>query len=279
MTLPYGEPPKLANQSCLDEKLDLFSNFESTYIIEQEFDTLVFPTTPVLPKDRQISFFINGSSYWLDLQHLLIEWDLQILNSDNSVVATGRVAKARVPAAAAVTADDGTRAEVPAVAAYGGCAFENNIAHTLIKNCSFRLNGVQTACSNNLYAESAWINTVLGYSAETRNTRLECQGYVGERDLLSTDVSGVDGHATRMLKTNNGKHLYVATTLNTPLCAQKRLIAPLVSVQIDLQLNSDSFCLRTSEANPSFYYAIQKVNLVCRKIKTTDSFTANFEPV
>ena len=58
---------------------------------------------------------------------------------------------------------------------------------------------------------------------------------------------------------------------------QPRLLIPLTTVNIDLDLCSDEFLLRTSIPNRKFQYRIMKASLNCRRVKLTDSFQAKME--
>ena len=127
MSIPVGSPPAKAGLSCLDEQLDFFDTPEVSYVRERIFDVVVPPITPILPTDKQISFYIPGSSYFLDLSHLMIEFELLLQTTDGNNVARGQTARA---------ASDGPP-PVTARTYYGSCTVENSIATSLIKNIDF----------------------------------------------------------------------------------------------------------------------------------------------
>ena len=267
MSIPVGSPPAKAGLSCLDEQLDFFDTPEVSYVRERIFDVVVPPITPILPTDKQISFYIPGSSYFLDLSHLMIEFELLLQTTDGNNVARGQTAR---------VASDGPP-PVTARAYYGSCTVENSIATSLIKNIDFRVNNVSTNPTHGLYAQTHFLINTLSYSQEYRNNRLELAGYEDEANFLSTEVSGRDRHAKSIVKTSNGQRLYVSTALLTPLTTQKKYLANLCNVNIDITLNSDAFCLRTPITPPNFQLLVQSAVLNVRKVRLIDSFVAKFE--
>ena len=267
MSILVGSPPTVAGESCLDEKLNFFDNPGISYVIEKEIDIIVPPITPITETDKQISFYIPGSSYFLDLSQLMLELELQVQNADGSNV--------RAPQAA-VEAVVGPP-PVAAIPYYASCTVENSIATTIIRDCDMRINNVSTSPVHGLYAQTHFLINTLSYSQEFRNNRLELAGYEDEANFLSVDIAGYDRHAKYLEKTANGRRLFVMTALLTPLSTQKKLLVNLCNVNIDFTLNSDAFCLRSGDANPNYRLALKKAELNVRKIKVIDSWVANFE--
>ena len=170
-TIPLGKVPGPLDVGCEDEKLDLFTVPETTHLYERVFDFCVSPQQPITAFQRQIDFIIPPSSYWTDLQHLMIEWELSIVQADGTALPNARAAvaaKALVPARLEIPAGSPggpfpAQPEIPAVDAvteYASAALENSIASTLIKQIDFQLNQVNVSSLTGNYAVTHYLMQV-----------------------------------------------------------------------------------------------------------------------
>ena len=264
MAVPIGNPPSETDSTCWDSRIDFFTKPSTSFSIEKTFDTLQSPSTPVQKYDKFIEFNIPRSPFFIDLSHLMVEWELGIETGDGRPlpdITTGRAAEGANPA----------------VPAYLGAAYEQCAASTILRDVDIRLNNVNCSPMHGMYAIQHYLCNILSYNSDTRNSRLELTGFVNERNLESTEIGGYDGHALRSEFCSGGKSLFVSTALLTPMTSQPRLLIPLIDVYVGLTINSDQFCLRSGMANPDFRMIIKKCNLNLRKIKLYDSLTNEIE--
>lgn len=174
-TISLGKVPGPLDVGCEDERLDLFSVPQTTHLYERVYDFCVSPQQPITGFQRQIDFLIPPSSYWTDLQHLMIEWEISIVQADGTALPNARAAvaaSALVPARSEIPADQPggpfpAQPAIPAVAAvteYASAAVENSIASTLIKQIDFQMNQVNVSSLTGNYAVTHYLLQVSLYS-------------------------------------------------------------------------------------------------------------------
>ena len=270
MAFPLADPPSNA-ETCLDERLDFFTRPETKYVIERTFDCTIAPKSLLRPEDRRLEFEIPISSFFTDLSRLNIEWVLSIVDADGNALNNVRQAVAEIPAA------DGNP-RVPAVTAYTACGFEQQIAQSIMKQVDFRINGTSLAPLHNNYFISAYIGTLLNYSQTSRTSYLEGKvGWFDEKNLEETTGIGFDGHARRVKLTDGGKKLYCSSAFFVGICQQSKLLLPLCTINIDIDLNDNATVLRSGETNPQFKYKVEKAEICCRRVKMLDSYQQQIE--
>ena len=285
MSIQLGDPPSDDN-SCYDISTNFFEKPPSVYTIERVFDTVVAPSTLLRKSDRRIEFSLPASSFATDLSRMTVEFCLAIVDGDDNALPACSKPTAAQAAVAAVPANPAADPPVvavpakPAVAAtpgFTGCAFEQFFSSCLIRNLDMRINNVSVSPLHNTYPYISYIASLMSYTAETRGSRLEAGGWVDELDLKNTDFAGYDAYAKRLKFTENNKYAFVTSSLFLPLCMQSRLLLPLCSINLDMDLVSDEFILRTGETNPSFKYQVIKASLNCRRVKLADNFQQKME--
>ena len=285
MSFPLADPPN-DDESCYDLKTNWFEKPGSNYTIDRVFDTEISPSTLLRPEARRIEYVIPPSSFCTDLSQCTLDFCISIVDENGAALPPCSQPTAEVPERAAVAADPSAdppilaqpfQARVPATPGFAGVSLENMVTGTLVKCLDFRINQVSLSPLHNTAPYIAYISTLLNFSSEARGSRLENVGWCDEKDLHNTDYRGYDGFAKRLKWTEDNKYFYCSTALFVGMAMQPRLLIPLTTVNIDLDLCSDEFLLRTSIPNRKFQYRIMKASLNCRRVKLTDSFQAKME--
>ena len=110
--------------TCIDSRINFFEKPKTQYFVEQCFETVVNPQTRLGPFDKNIEFFVPGSSHFIQPSEMRLEFSLRILDEDGDVLNP-------------LTAPN-PRAEPP-VAGFSAAALENGIGACIIKNLDIRL--------------------------------------------------------------------------------------------------------------------------------------------
>ena len=111
----------------------------------------------------------------------------------------------------------------------------NNIAHSIFKQITVRLNGTLISPQMDTYHYKAYIETLLNYSRDDGNTILMPQGWFNAIDLpdtLSTDQLNTD-HAS--FKAMSNKYQHVVTTLKEELdrfAGKKRILCVVPHIEV-----------------------------------------------
>ena len=147
-------------------------------------------------------------------------------------------------------------------------AHVNNWLHSLFSQVDVYLNGTLVTPSSNTYPFRAYVDTVLSYGDEAKNTQLASQlcykdtaGYI--------DATTVDGGNTGLVE----RRRYIAESriiemmgrLHVDLFLQDRFLPNCVSVKIRLVRSKDAFSLMAGGQNPDYKVQIVDAVLFPRK--------------
>jgi hypothetical protein len=151
----------------------------------------------------------------------------------------------------------------------------NNMLHSLFSQVDVSLNGIQITDSTNTYSFRAYIEDVLSYGLEAKQSHLTCglfyKDEAGKMD--SNDPNDADsntGLKTRSSFTAKSIEVDLVGRLHTDIFFQSRYMINEVNIKIKLTRNKDSFCLMSSEVE---LYRIKIVSAVMRirKVKIASS--------
>ena len=151
----------------------------------------------------------------------------------------------------------------------------NNTLHSLFSQVDVSLNGVQITDSTNTYSFRAYIEDVLSYGLEAKQSHLTCglfyKDEAGKMDSNDQSVADVNsGLKTRSSFTAESRGSGFGWSSSYRYFFQSRYMINEINVKIKLTRNKDSFCLMTSEDEQ---YRIKIVNAVMRirKVKVSSS--------
>ena len=139
----------------------------------------------------------------------------------------------------------------------------NNCLHFLFSQVDVYLNDTLVKPSSNTYPFRAYVDTVLSYGAEAKNTQLTSQLWykytAGHMDSTTVD-SGNTGLVERRMHIWESRVVEMMGRLNVDLFLQDRILLNGVSVNIRLVRSKDAFSLIASAQNP--VYKVQTVDEV-----------------
>ena len=154
------------------------------------------------------------------------------------------------------------------LAADTAVAHVNNWLHSLFSQVDVYLNDTLVTPSSNTYPFRAYVDTVLSYGAEAKNTQLTSQ-------LWYTDTAGhidattVDGGNTGLIErrrhTAESRIVEMMGRLHVDLFLQYRFLLNGVSVKIRLVSSKDAFSLMAGGQNPDYKVQIVDAVLFARK--------------
>ena len=171
---------------------ECFAHFDTPltdYTVEQVYSEPYFPTTPVEASTKMISYDIPLSPFFTDLSETVIGMASKIL------LASG----ANLPPAV----KDG----------YGAAGFAQNPGSSIFKDLHVSLNDVAITSSCNNYSILAYLENLLFYSRETKESKMEASGYYPEAKPSNMNALGLDGFAKRYAKTAESAELELESKL------------------------------------------------------------------
>ena len=162
---------------------------------------------------------------------------------------------------AAVTTDAGTNLEADEQVA-PGC----NFLHTLWSQCDLFLNGTLMTRSNNNYPYRAYIESLLSFGKEAKDSQLSsilwyrnAVEHFDERDDANL------GNTKRKELAANSRQIDVIGRLHLDLAIQNRYLLNGVEIRIRLIRPKNQFCRHGNNANTKV--SLKDVALFCRKVK------------
>ena len=231
------------NQSkeSIHEGLDLFF-IPPTQTAVQDGAFVEYHPLATLAPDAPIEFSISGSTTdYLDLSNTFLQLDTKLLNPDGSDIAAG--------------------------ADVAPC---NNFLHSLISQVDISLNDTVITSSENTYAYRAYLETLLDYGRECKESQLTAQLYHKDTAGHVNDTRGANnlGLVARRAEAAQSRVIEMMGRLHTDITHQTRYILPGVRVKIRLIPTRRTFHLMKDAAVAEDVRAIiTRASLFVRKLK------------
>ena len=145
-----------------------------------------------------------------------------------------------------------------------------------------KINDTSISALNGCYPILGYLQTLLFFSPDTKNSKLERQGFYIESNPNDNNAFGFDGFAKRFDFTKESRLYHLETPIFHGLCQQSRLIPAMVKLYLALDLAEPTYCIisgvpTSAAANSLFKFVIKNPILRLKRIKTLDSFAAKFE--
>lgn len=230
----------LHKDSCLGvlSQLDIFAVPTSETSLDRS-NWIEYKPISSLTDDGAIEFVISGTtSEYIDLSETLLYIKCQIVKNNNDLpVEADKIAPV------------------------------NNFLHSLFSQVDVYLNGKLITPSNNTYAYRAYLENLLNYGKEAKESYLSSSVWfedsAGEFDTL--DVAN-KGYISRRELTKGGKQFDMIGRLHSDIFNQERYLISDVEVRIKLVRSKNSFSLMTATGlNPKVH--LLDTSLVVRKVK------------
>ena len=144
----------------------------------------------------------------------------------------------------------------------------NNWLHSLFSQVDVYLNDTLVTPSSNTYPFRTYVDTVLSYGAEAKNTKLTSQLWykdtAGHMDVTTVD-GGNTGLIERQRHVAESRIVEMMGRLHVDLFLQDRFLLNGVSVKIRLVRSKDAFSLMAGGQNPDYKVQIVDAVLFARK--------------
>ncbi|CAF2068692.1 unnamed protein product [Rotaria magnacalcarata] len=195
--------------------------------------TQISPVAQINSHDGPVDFMIpTATAYFLSPSDIKMYLRGTIVNQDNTAVGAG---------------DD--------------VFLENNFLHTLFSKVEIFLNDQTTAVSTCHYAYRSYLENLLNYDTDTKQTVLQKEGFFAQPEIAAQQTR---------FKALTNKTIEVYGNLHTDFTLQPRLLMSGINVKIRFTRTKPQFYVRaeTDDArNENPYFKIQEVYLYIRRVQ------------
>ena len=149
----------------------------------------------------------------------------------------------------------------------------NNFLHSLFRQCSITLNGVNITPSSDLYNYRAYLETLLTYGTDAANTHLTtAYWYLDTGDVIAAnDPNAADaknkGFVERWNRQKQSKVTELYGRLHSDLCNVPQFLLPGVRLHVKLTKAKDDFFLMNANADSKTVFKFLDAELVVRRIR------------
>ena len=134
--------------------------------------------------------------------------------------------------------------------------------------------------STSTYPFKCYLETLLSYNADAKNTHLETSFFYKEKpgtEAYSKLSQGEGGYKDRSLKVKNEKKLYFSTQIYVDFFNTRRFLPPGVEIKLRFVRNQDSFSIVTESATKYKIKVYPKLKLIVRKIVPSEELLAKHQ--
>ena len=147
----------------------------------------------------------------------------------------------------------------------------NNIVSSLFSQIDVTLNGTLVSTSNNLHAYQSYLETLLNYGGDSKNSQLQLGLYAKDQDggVGEHDPKNNTALKERVELFKSSNVVEVIGKIHSDLFHQGKLILNGVPIKISMHRNRAEFCLLSTADNADFKIAIVEAVLKLRKVQLT----------
>jgi hypothetical protein len=159
---------------------------------------------------------------------------------------------------------------------------ENLPLHTLFSQVDLELNGKVVSSSTSTYAYRAYMETLLTYGADAKNSWLTASGWYDSPTLgpnpLASGGDQPDGLQQLMNIFGSGKEVTFMGRLHADMCNQDRFLIPGVNIDLRFIRNNDKFIiLRPTDFTENYKIEVTNLSVWFRQLNVTDETKVAFE--
>lgn len=161
-------------------------------------------------------------------------------------------------------------------------ATENLPLHTLFQQCDMELNSKVVSSSTSTYAYRAYLETLLSYGGDAKQSWLTASGWYDSPDkppsTLATASDQPKGFEKLVNIFKESREVTFMGRLHHDMCSQDRFLIPGVDIDLRFIRNSDKFViLRANDLTEDFRIEITGLSVWFRQLHVTDSTKIMFE--
>ncbi|MCP4493004.1 MAG: hypothetical protein GY820_37745, partial [Gammaproteobacteria bacterium] len=237
--------------SALSSKceLNIFDVPPTQVAVERGFWTEIYPKNTIT-NDGPFEFQITSDPLYLDLNNNFLHLVVKVTKADGTNVAK-----------------EGDKCTVAPINAFG---------KTFFRQVKLWLNSKLAYDSNDTYAYRAYLETLLNYGSDAKNSHLQACMY--SMDSAGNMESGENkGFDTRGEYANESRNIELMGSVHTDLFNQDRFLVNHMDVRLELHRNSNAFSLLTLADNQEYKIDIISMTWFVRKVDVLKSFALALE--
>lgn len=231
------------SSECVKSELDLFTLPPTQTSIEQSQFVYYNPIS-TLSDESPIEFIVPGhGEEYLDLAHTMIKIRAKIVKADGTATATDSIGPV------------------------------NNFLHSMFNQVDVYFNQKVVTPPNNLYAYRAYIETLLNYGEDAKNSHLQMSLWAADsHTAMDTGVVVAEearknaGLVSRQAFTKGGKTFDLLGHLHCDVFNQDKFLMNGVELRVRLIRAKDGFCLMDF-AEHDYKVQIVEASLIVRRVK------------
>ena len=160
----------------------------------------------------------------------------------------------------------------------------NNIFNSLWSSINVSLNGTEiTDPSSRWYSYKSYFENHLSYSSATKEKILSFKGYIKDTPLHFDNVGNAgnastnNGYVKRQAMFAESKWVYFCINIHADITTLRKYIPPNVKIMLELQRNSDEFCLLSHKSIDNFKIELDDMRLRINRIESSPRIMNYYE--
>ena len=248
-------------EECISGSLDLFSPPFMETTVENAYYTEYFPTNAISDSANSIAFHIPPTEDMVDLAESYVQVRCKITKADGS-----NLDAYAAPASGSTSANSVGFVQMPIT--------------SMFSSLVFRLNDELLTDSFATYPYLAYFQTLLNFSSDATESRLQLLGFYKEKRMNHTAAHATapaSGFKTRAGLTAQSHEATFIGPIFQSMFSQSRFLLPLTKMSLEWIKASPAFCLKSNNSTADYLYKITSMKLFLRKIKIRPSYKLELE--
>ena len=248
-------------EECVSGSLDLFSPPFMETMVENVYFTEYLPTNAISNSANSITFNIPSADDMIDLTESYVQVRCKITKADGS-----NLDAYAAPASGSTSANSVGFVQMPIT--------------SMFSSLVFRLNDELLTDSFATYPYLAYFQTLLNFSSDATESRLQLLGFYKEKRMNHTAAHATataSGFKTRAGLTAQSHEATFIGPIFQSMFSQSRFLLPLTKMSLEWIKASPAFCLKSNNSTADYLYKITSMKLFLRKIKIRPSYKLELE--
>ena len=222
---------------CAISQLELFGANATCVQVKRSKDVPHFSVNAVTNETNMLEFLIQGSGeQYLDLMKMKLYLKCTITYDDAKLTAGAQIA----PAA--------------------------NLLGTMFSQCDVFLNDKMVTSSNNLYAQRAYIESMVNYQPQVGSHQLSSQMYYPDTEGAHDSATGNKGFTWRQYFTSESREFEMCGAVSVDISNQSRYMLNNIDIRVRLSRSPNKFCLMDFTTTPKAKLNIKQAILQIPKV-------------